>query len=150
VTVERKDLSATVHYREAPAELASWIEATVKAAVKPYLSRIYVGPALKAWEIRPRLHWNKGSAVRFLLERLGAVSPALICAGDDATDEDMFNILRWEISIKVGSPRNTRARYYVEDVRELSDFLKTLEHDGARTQEPYTETSALPGLQLLG
>jgi trehalose 6-phosphate phosphatase len=149
VAIERKDLSATVHYRQAPADLASWIEATVNAAVRPYLSKIFVGPAHHAWEIRPRLHWNKGSAVRLLLERLGAVT-ALVCAGDDATDEDMFDIRHCEISIKVGSPRNTRARYYVEDIGELADFLTVLEREESMPSQAYPDSSALPGLQLLG
>jgi trehalose 6-phosphate phosphatase len=130
VQVERKELSATVHYRQAPPELSSWIQATVNATVRPYLSKLFVGPALQAWEVRPRLHWNKGSAVRVLLGRLEAERPALVCAGDDATDEDMFDLLRWEISIKMGSPRNTRARFYVNDVAELLEFLRVLEQQG--------------------
>jgi trehalose 6-phosphate phosphatase len=127
ITVERKQLSATVHYRQAPAELSTWIEATVNATIRPYLSKMFVGPALQAWEIRPRLHWNKGSAVRFLLGKLDAEQPALVCAGDDATDEDMFNLVPWEISIKVGSARNTRARFYARDVAELLEFLQALQ-----------------------
>jgi trehalose-phosphatase len=150
VMVERKDLSATVHYRNAPPDLSTWIAVTVNAAVRPYLSTIFVGAALQAWEIRPRLHWNKGSAVRLLLEKLDAESPALVCAGDDATDEDMFDILRWEISIKVGSARNTRARYYVDSVGELLEFLKLLDGPASTRPEPFPDVSALPGLQLLG
>ena len=126
VTIERKDLSATVHYRQAPADLTTWIQATVNATVRPYLSKIFVGPALEACEIRPRLQWNKGSAVRYLFGKIDSANPALVCAGDDATDEDMFDILRWEISIKVGSPRNTRARFYVPGVPELLEFLTVL------------------------
>ena len=60
------------------------------------------------------------------------MSPALICAGDDATDEDMFDILPGEISIKVGPARNTRARYYVRSVAELLEFLNTLATAGDR------------------
>jgi trehalose-phosphatase len=126
VTVERKELSATVHYRQAPPDLTSWIRATVDATVRPYLSKMFVATAHKAFEIRPRLHWNKGSAVRLLLGRMNAACPGLICAGDDATDEDMFDLLRWEISIKVGPARNTRARFHVPGVPELVQFLESL------------------------
>jgi trehalose-phosphatase len=150
VTVERKDLSATVHYRQAPADLTSWIEATVNAIVRPYLSKIFVGPALEACEIRPRLQWNKGSAVRYLLGKIDAASPALVCAGDDATDEDMFDILRWEISIKVGSPRNTKARFYVSGVPELLDFLTVLAGESRTAAREYAQSVQLPGFQLLG
>jgi trehalose 6-phosphate phosphatase len=146
IAIERKELSATVHYRQAPPDLATWIEATVHATVRPYLSKMFVGPALQAWEIRPRLHWNKGSAVRLLLGKIDTDRPALVCAGDDATDEDMFSLLRWEISIKVGPARNTRARFYVRDVGELLDFLRVLR---GHTSEP-VGAATLPGLQLLG
>jgi trehalose 6-phosphate phosphatase len=141
VAVERKDWSATVHYRQAPAELRSWIQATVNAAVRPCLSRIFVAPALEAWEIRPRLQWNKGSAVRHLLGRLDATSPALVCAGDDATDEDMFDILPSEISIKVGAARNTRARFYVPGVPELLEFLTVLARESRAAARDYTESA---------
>jgi trehalose 6-phosphate phosphatase len=129
VIVERKELSATVHYRQAPRELTTWIHATVQTAMRPYLPQLFVAPARQALEIRPRLHWNKGSAVRLLLGWMNAVSPALVCAGDDRTDEDMFDILRWEVSIKVGLPRHTRAHYYVRGVPELVRFLKVLASD---------------------
>jgi trehalose 6-phosphate phosphatase len=130
VAVERRELSATVHYRQTPADLRSHIQATVNSTVRPYLSKIFVGPALEAWEIRPRLQWNKGSAVRYLLGRMDAISPALVCAGDDAIGEDIFGLLPWQISIKVGAARNTRARYYVRCAAELFDFLKILERNG--------------------
>jgi trehalose 6-phosphate phosphatase len=126
VRVERKGLTATVHYRQAPPDLAEWIQLTVHAAVEPYRSQIAVLPALLAWEIRPNLPWNKGSAIRFLLGRMRAVDPALVCAGDDVTDEDMFDVIPGAISVRVGSPVKTRARYFVNGTHELLRFLKLL------------------------
>jgi trehalose 6-phosphate phosphatase len=126
VRVERKGLTATVHYRQAPPDLAEWIQLTVYAAVDPYRSEIAVHPALLAWEIRPKLPWNKGSALRFLLGRMRAADPVLVCAGDDATDEDMFDVIPGAISVHVGSPVNTRARYFVSGTQELLRFLKLL------------------------
>jgi trehalose 6-phosphate phosphatase len=126
VLVERKELSATVHYRQAPEALAPWIKATVAAVTQPYRSTVFLAPARQAVEIRPRLHWNKGCAVRMLLDGLNVASPGLVCAGDDATDEDMFDLLRWEVSIKVGNSRGTRARYHVREVPQLLSFLGLL------------------------
>jgi len=121
--VERKGLTTTVHYRQARAELSDWIAATVLMAAGAYGGRLVVLPARKAWEIRPRVAWNKGSAVRFLLNRFSP-GPLLVCAGDDETDEDMFSVSPDAISIKVGTATRTSARYQVGTVR---DFLPCLE-----------------------
>jgi trehalose-phosphatase len=126
VTVERKGLTATVHYRQAPPDLSEWIQVTVHAAVQPYSAQVTVVPALLAWEIRPNLPWNKGSAVRFLFGRMRALRPAVVCAGDDATDEDMFDAVPGAISIRVGAPGTTRARYFVNGPQEMQRFLQIL------------------------
>jgi trehalose 6-phosphate phosphatase len=111
VAVERKQFSATVHYRNVPGDLAGWVETTVRAVVRPHLRHVHVTRARKALEIRPRLHWNKGSAIRAILSALDSAHPGLVSAGDDATDEEMFGVLRWEVSIKVGCSRSARACY---------------------------------------
>jgi trehalose 6-phosphate phosphatase len=126
VVVECKHLSATVHFRQAPADLRAWIRATVKAVVRPVMDLLYLAPALESLEIRPRVRWNKGSAVRMLLGMMRAANPALICAGDDRTDEDMFGIVPAEISIRVGAATPTRARYHVRTPRELVRLLQAL------------------------
>ena len=124
--VESKQHTATVHFRQAPPELRSWIRTTVGAAVRPFRRLLYVAPALQAVEIRPRIAWNKGSVVRLLLGTMRASRPALICAGDDRTDEDMFGILPDEISLKVGAPGRTKARYCVRTPLELCGFLQVV------------------------
>lgn len=50
----------------------------------------------KVLEIRPSIKWNKGDALKYLLETLGYhkssdVFPIYI--GDDRTDEDAFKVL---------------------------------------------------------
>lgn len=142
MAVERKDLTATVHYRNAPAELVGWLRATVEEMIRPYLSKLYIAPALQALEIRPRIHWNKGSAVRYLLDRMETAGTALITAGDDTTDEDMFGLLRQQVSIKVGTPRCTRAQYYVRGVTELAEFLAMLA-SGENSGLPSSEVTVL-------
>jgi trehalose-phosphatase len=126
VQVERKGFSATVHYRNAPPQLAEWIRMTAHCATRPHMPGLFLAPALEAVEVRPRLHWNKGSAVRFLLGAMKVPNPGLVCAGDDVTDEDMFGILRWEVSIKVGRARRTRAAFHVGSTAELLRFLQLL------------------------
>lgn len=122
--VERKGLSATVHYRCVPPPLLRWMEATVRLAVQPFASSLQIRPARMAWEIRPLVEWNKGAAVRLLLERMGPGEPLVVSAGDDATDEDMFRAVPDAISIQVGRPRATAARYRLGSPAQLAAFLR--------------------------
>jgi trehalose 6-phosphate phosphatase len=134
VRIERKGLGATVHYRNAPAELEEWIRETAEATVRRYLPLVFVAPAIQAVEIRPRLAWNKGSAIRILLDHIKALHPGLVCAGDDATDEDMFGVLPRSISIKVGELGKTRASFHVSGVPELLRFLEHLASHAAMSR----------------
>jgi trehalose 6-phosphate phosphatase len=129
VFVERKGLSATVHYRQAHVDLRIWIEAAVRATLRPYLFRLLVAPALDAWEVRPKVRWNKGSAVKLLAERMAATRPAVLCAGDDDTDEDMFDAWPGQISIRVNRQRRTKAQYYVRSPAGLLQFLQLVAAD---------------------
>lgn len=126
VFVENKGLTATVHYRLAPCGLAGWIEVAVYSAMRRFARRLSIQPALKAWEIRPRIDWNKGSALRLVLRQIGADEPVVICAGDDAGDERMFEALSNSISIHVGTMGSTKARYCVNSPAELAAFLAAL------------------------
>ena len=45
-------------------------------------------------EVRPRVEWDKGRAVRFLLEQMRPPADApILYLGDDRTDEDAFRAL---------------------------------------------------------
>jgi trehalose 6-phosphate phosphatase len=124
VLVESKGMTGTLHYRQAPKSLSRWIKETVRMVVSPYRPVLKVEAALKAWEIRPSLEWDKGDAVDFLLGHLGTTEPLLVCAGDDIGDEGMFGCRPNAISIKVGGKVQTRARYCVADPAELVAVLR--------------------------
>ncbi len=126
VLVERKDLSATVHHRHAPHFLDDWIEATVRFVLKPYDARLMIRPGLESWEVRPRVAWNKGSALKLLMDRIPVGRLLVICAGDDTTDEDMFHVSPDVLSIQVGGRPSSRACYHVSGPPELREFLEFL------------------------
>ncbi len=125
VLVEDKGLSATVHYRQVPRDLWPWIEATVHGVMRPYAQWLVLKPARKAWEMRPRVEWDKGSALDLVLGHFRGEDQAVICAGDDATDEDMFRVRSGCISVQVGN-RPSAARYSVDGPAGLALFLSYL------------------------
>jgi trehalose 6-phosphate phosphatase len=125
VLIENKALTATVHYRRAYGELEGWIEATTRMVLEPYGRWLRVRPARKAWEICPRVNWNKGSALNMIVDYVGPES-LVICAGDDDTDESMFRTSPDCISIQVGGRFPTAGRYTVAGPTELASFLEML------------------------
>lgn len=126
--VEDKGLTASVHYRNvAPADVDA-VAQLVHLAVEPHTDRFRVRHGKKVLEILPRVHWNKGSAILWIEERLREERGhgiAVCYIGDDATDEVAFRELgSGAITIRVGYECPTSARFRVRDTREVCGFLK--------------------------
>jgi trehalose 6-phosphate phosphatase len=86
MTVERKDLSITLHYRTAPeAEVA----VAEYAAEEAHRSGLVARPARKSWELHPPIDIDKGTAVLALADQYRAVG----FAGDDVGDLPGFDAL---------------------------------------------------------
>ena len=124
--VERKRFAIAIHYRlVAQAEVAR-LERAV-AAASPDLRRT---AGKKVFELRPRIDWDKGKAVLWLLGALGLdgedVMPVYV--GDDETDEDAFAALAGRgIGILVAeTPQTTAAAYRLADPDEVGRFLDEL------------------------
>ena len=137
VIVEDKALVIAVHFRMAdPAQipfLLSEFSALVADRNADHLLRVSAGKSVV--EVRPNVDWDKGKAVKFLLEkRHGADWPRQtlpVYLGDDETDEDAFLALRDHgITIRVGNPSSpkTAARYIVRDIDEVCMLLGGLLH----------------------
>jgi len=75
-------------------------------------------------EVRPGVRWDKGEAVRWLVERpcgeRPATRPLVIYSGDDEPDEDAFRAVHPEgLGIIVGEDRFFSAAHYaVASVRK--------------------------------
>ena len=124
VIVERKDVTATVHYRLAADEDVPAVERTVEERVEGKKG-IELTDGKQILEIRPAVEWDKGRAVEWLAETL-ADDPLVVYVGDDTTDEAAFEVLVRGISIVVGDPGDSAADYRVADpegVGRLLDWL---------------------------
>ena len=85
----------------------------------------------KVLEILPRTAWHKGAAVQWILGQLGIEGMLAVYLGDDSTDEDAFAVLTDAITVRVGGPPETCARYRVPDPAAVYDFLHWLESRAA-------------------
>jgi trehalose 6-phosphate phosphatase len=128
--VEDKTHSLSVHYRQVAQDRAGDVEAAVDRALAglPRLRKHY---GKKVIEIRPRISWDKGRAVLWLLEALGLQGKGVlpVYLGDDVTDEDAFRALAGRgMGVLVSeTPRPSAAALRLRDPAEVRAFLEGLD-----------------------
>ena len=129
--LEDKGITLTVHFRNVNRRELPVVAHAVSEATRSYRMRgeIVVRSGKEAFEIRPSVEWDKGKTVLWLLEEgtAGGEAPLPVCVGDDRTDEDAFREIRERgVTVFVGAPRQTTARYYLRNVGEVAVFLGRL------------------------
>ena len=133
VLIEDKGFCLTVHYRLAAESDMSAIASKfyVSTFIDEFRNNIQVKSGKMVREIRPPILWNKGVAALWLLDQQSSamrgkkmeILPVYI--GDDLTDEDAFQALRNRgLTIFVGKPNVTKARFYLKDAEEVAIFLE--------------------------
>jgi trehalose-phosphatase len=134
--IEPKRSSVALHYRLVPDAERTRIDAVVEAVLAEHPDELKVTPGKMVYEIQPKVDWDKGRAVLYLLEALGLdreeVMPFYL--GDDITDEHAFKTLATRgIGILVGDAgdpelggRSTGADYVLASMEEVERFLNGL------------------------
>lgn len=125
--VEVKPFSVAIHYRLAAAAEVPAIEATV-AAIADRFPGIQCRPGKKVYELRPDLDWDKGAALRAIIDALGVPPERTLFIGDDVTDEDAFRALgdAGTTILVADQPRPSAARYRLCDTTEVTLLLTRL------------------------
>ena len=131
--VEDKGLTLSVHYRLVDTKDARIVKTVFHKALAYYVlnNKIKIRPGKKVLEIRPFLEWNKGKIVLWLLAALklsiGKEPCFPVYIGDDATDEDAFMALKnTGLTVFVGNPENSHAKYYLKNTQEVTAFLEQI------------------------
>jgi trehalose 6-phosphate phosphatase len=134
--VEPKKASVAVHYRLVPAEEWPKVKEVVDTILAEHPDELRVTPGKMVYEIQPKLDWDKGKAVLYLLEALNLDRDDVVpfYLGDDVTDEDAFEALADRgVGIFVGTAealevarRTTAAGYILHTTEEVRQFLDTL------------------------
>jgi trehalose-phosphatase len=127
VLVEDKGLTASIHVRQANERDVPAIEDAVRSSVAAAGAFFRVSTGRKVLEIMPRTGWHKGAAVEWVLARLNDSELLPVYLGDDNSDEDAFAVLSDGVTVRVGGPPATRARYRVPGPAEVYQFLLWLE-----------------------
>lgn len=140
--IEPKSASVAVHYRLVSEDERPKIKAVVDALLYDHPDELKVTPGKMVYELQPKVDWDKGKAVLYLLEALNLqgddVAPMYL--GDDVTDEHAFEALEEDesvagrgIGVFVGyaddpeiAGRATSADYILASVEEVEKFLDAL------------------------
>ena len=129
VRVERKPYSIAMHYRQATAEVGSLLKERLDGLASNY-TNLRLTDGKKVFEFRPRVDWDKGKALLYLLDRLYLDSSRAlpIYFGDDTTDEDAFRaIVDRGIGVLVTeNNQSTYASYVLRDPDEVAVFIEEL------------------------
>jgi trehalose 6-phosphate phosphatase len=129
--VEDKGLTLSIHYRMAP-EREAEVREIVREAVdgRPALT---VTEGKMVIEVRPRVEWDKGRAVLYLLEQMRPPQGApILYLGDDRTDEDAFRALHgWSdaaegVLIAHAPPAGSTASSHLRDPAEVGALFEAL------------------------
>ena len=130
VRVEHKRYAVAVHYRNASTDAAMKVTAAVHEVGKR--SGLKVTSGRMVVELRPDIDWDKGTTLRWILERVAGLEPLLpIFVGDDLTDEDGFDaVLHDGVGIVVrhteDGDRATAARFSLQDPGCVREFVERL------------------------
>ncbi|MFH1621981.1 MAG: trehalose-phosphatase [Candidatus Omnitrophota bacterium] len=133
ILIEHKGLTLSVHYRlEKNKNKINKVFKTVEQLTLSYVRKkaLRISHGKKVIEIKPRIDWNKGKVVLWLLKYFKQNKNSLsIYLGDDTTDEDAFRVLRNKgIGIFIGDPskKKTQAKFYLRNTRQVADFLSKI------------------------
>lgn len=136
IIIENKGLTLAIHYRMVEQNNIKIIDDTINNIIKKIGSsgKIKMNIGKKVYEIKPDVDWDKGQAIRLLMQKYdnGDQNNVLfpVYLGDDSTDEDAFieiNKYPHGISVSVSKEgQNSAAKYYLRSPSEVAVFLKLL------------------------
>ena len=125
---EDKGYAIAWHFRNSPEEFADFVANKLFVELEEALSSIpaQVSRGKKIIEVKS-LHACKGHFVQHYLERREYLPEVVIAIGDDTSDEDMFEYLQNNASvktfcIKVGEEK-TNAKYSLKDQSKVDSLL---------------------------
>jgi trehalose 6-phosphate phosphatase len=134
--VEPKKASVAAHYRLVADEEKHKVKDVVDAILADRPNELKVTPGKMVFEIQPKIDWDKGKAVLYLVEALGLSADEYVpmYMGDDHTDEHAFEALQGRgIGVFVGRAddpevggRTTYADYILNSMTEVEQFLNGL------------------------
>jgi trehalose 6-phosphate phosphatase len=127
VWIENKSSSLSVHLLDVPATLQPRVRRELRINLLPFRKALHAVGNIRDVEILPRSIPGKGMAVRRFLAQPAHRKSLPFYFGDDFSDESGFAAVRRGVSVLVGHPRPTSARYFLRNPAEVAAALTKLE-----------------------
>lgn len=153
-TVENNKFCVSVHFRNCAPEDYDLVTAAVDKVMTEH-QELHVTRGRKVLEVKPKMDWNKGSALLHLVRMLGLDEKDVFCVyiGDDRTDEDAFQVLAETgtgsgilVSTKC---KSTAGKWTLKDPAEVASFLYRLVGWGHTSANRWHEQSKCNGWHLI-
>ncbi len=127
--IEEKGFSVSVHYRLVEDRYVPEVEDAVTEAVRDN-AKLRLMRGKKVFEILPAVNWDKGKAVRWIMDVLGLSweTVSVIYIGDDVTDENAFRMIRTRgtgVSVS-GKIRESAADFRISSPEEVKRLFMTM------------------------
>ncbi len=141
VLFEEKGPILSVHYRNVPKNFFAKISQVLEKELKQWRNRWKMASGKMVLEIRPKVDFHKGKAVREILKTFPSPGLLPIYLGDDQTDEDAFRVLKGHgISVFIGTGGlPSEADFFLQNPDEVQEFL-------FRCQEVWSARNRHPGV----
>ncbi|WP_420866044.1 trehalose-phosphatase [Mycobacterium lacus] len=139
ILVEPKRFAVAVHYRDVDAGRVDGVIAAVRHLGRSEGLRVTTGR--KVVELRPNVAWDKGKTLEWMLDHIAGSDRTAdletllpIYIGDDITDEDAFDAVRFDgVGIVVrheeNSERPSAASFRLESPTAVREFVQRLADD---------------------
>ena len=127
-TIEKKNYSIAWHFRNSPSDYGEFQGRNLVSDLRGCFQGLPVSVILgkKVVEIKSS-EANKGRFLEWYLDRNLEEDSVLFAAGDDRTDEDMFEVLRDKgITLKIGRDSKTKAQFFLENQSDIQKVLESL------------------------
>jgi trehalose 6-phosphate phosphatase len=129
IVLEEKKFSVAVHYRLVDEQYLPKIKDSIERIIKNNRSlRLMSGK--KVFEILPNIDWDKGRAIRWIMQALGIrwFDVSVVYIGDDTTDEDAFRMVRTRgTGILVSDkPKESAADFQLSSTEEVKKLFEKI------------------------
>jgi trehalose-phosphatase len=125
ILFEEKGPILSVHYRNVPQKYFTQIPQVLEKELQKWKDHWKMASGKMVLEIRPKVDFHKGKAVKEILKAFLSGGLLPIYLGDDQTDEDAFRVLKGQgISVVIGPDGYlSEADFFLQNPDEVQEFL---------------------------